>query len=125
MLSVVTPADTSPSTEPSGPSTGTTACTSRPIVPSISSVTGRPASAGATVPTNFFPMRSGLGWVKRIASVFMTTTKSTCAFLRTSSALGCSTLVGSGPCSAWRVPGALANVSATARDRLRASSVLS
>lgn len=59
----VTPADTRPTTVPSGPRIGTTACTSGPMVPVSSSVTTCPASAGAMSPTNFLPMRSGLGWV--------------------------------------------------------------
>ncbi len=62
-FSVVMPADTRPTTVPSPLSTGTTACTSCPMVPSISSTTGSPASAGSMVPTNCLPMRSGRGWV--------------------------------------------------------------
>ncbi len=62
-FSSVMPADTRPTTVPSGSSTGTTACTSRPMVPSISSTTGSPARAGSMVPTNCLPMRSGRGCV--------------------------------------------------------------
>ncbi|CAM5727966.1 hypothetical protein SVIOM342S_07562 [Streptomyces violaceorubidus] len=62
-FSVVMPAETRPTTFPPGSSMGTMAWTSGPMVPSISSVTVFPASAGAMFPTNFFPMRSGLGWV--------------------------------------------------------------
>ncbi|CAM5695111.1 hypothetical protein SALBM217S_08451 [Streptomyces griseoloalbus] len=54
-------------------------------------------------------------------SVFMTTMKSTCDRSRAASARGWSTAVGSGEFSAAIVPGALAKVSATARERLRAS----
>jgi len=57
--------------------------------------------------------------------VFITTTKSTPVALRVASASGCSTAVGSGVRSAAAVPGALANVCATARERLRASVSLS
>ncbi len=60
---VVIPADTRPTTLPPGSFTGTTTCTSGPIVPVMCSVTVPPASAGARVPTNFLPMRSGLGCV--------------------------------------------------------------
>ncbi len=58
-------------------------------------------------------------------SVFVTTTKSTPVALRAASARGWSTAVGSGERSAARMPGELANVAATATDRLRASTVLS
>lgn len=51
--------------------------------------------------------------------------KSTLDWIRAASALGWSTAVGSSLVNASRVPGALANVSATARERLCASSVLS
>ena len=62
-FSVVMPADTRPTTLPSSALIGTTACTSGPMVPVISSVKERPSSAGSRVPTNFLPIRSGLGWV--------------------------------------------------------------
>ncbi len=60
---VVIPADTRPTTLPPASFTGTTTCTSGPIVPLTCSVTVPPASAGPIVPTNFLPIRSGLGCV--------------------------------------------------------------
>ncbi len=57
------PAETRPTTFPSGALTGTMAWTSGPMVPSISSVTVFPASAGAMFPTKVLPMRFVLGWV--------------------------------------------------------------
>ncbi len=55
----------------------------------------------------------------------MTTMKSTSDASRAASARGCRTAVGSGESSAATMPGALAKVSATASERLRASWVLS
>lgn len=57
------PADTMPMTAPLDPRTGTTAWTSGPMVPVIFSVTTSPARAGARLPTNCLPIRSGSGWV--------------------------------------------------------------
>lgn len=61
--SMVIPAETSPTTLPLLPMTGTTAWTSGPMVPMIFSVVTSPASAGCRLPTNFLPMRSGSGCV--------------------------------------------------------------
>ncbi|MGC0335992.1 hypothetical protein RKD20_001026 [Streptomyces sp. SLBN-8D4] len=60
----VIPAETRPTTLPRESVTGTTACTSVPRPagrggPPACSTTVRPFSAGAMVPTNFFPISRG------------------------------------------------------------------
>ncbi len=63
ILALRTPAETMPTTLPSVSLTGTVAWTSGPMVPLTLSMTVLPARAGAMVPTNFLPIRSGMGWV--------------------------------------------------------------
>ena len=125
ILLIVMPADTSPTIFPRESRTGTTACTSRPMVPLTVSVIGWPASGGPVVPTNFLPIRDGRGWVKRMPWVLVTTMKSTPDVLRAASARGWSTAVGSLETTAAATPGAFAKVCATARERVRASWALS
>ncbi len=117
----VRPAETSATTLPSGPVTGTTAWISLPSGPSTLSVWTWPFSEGSMVPTKRFPMRSGWGWLYRMPLVSITTMKSTPAALRVVSARGWSVLDGSDVFRvSWR-PREWAKVWATDTDRLRAS----
>src|SRR6478609_2951686 len=70
---------------------------------------------------NRLPIWVGSGWVQRMASVLMTTTKSVAVSVRTCSAKGWSRAVGSGPWTAETTSGVEAMVSATARARAMAS----
>ncbi len=59
------------------------------------SVNDSPRWAGAIVPRKRPPISAGLGWVNRMPSVVMTTTKSVPVSRRTCSANGCSAALGS------------------------------
>ena len=77
------------------------------------SVNDSPRWAGAMVPRKWPPISAGLGWVNRMPSVVMTTTKSVPVSRRTCSANGCSTALGSGAANPSRTVGAAATACAT------------
>ncbi len=92
---MVMPTETRATT--SSPSrTGTTERIEGPRVPVNCWVNGSPSGAVPRSPTNGLPMLSGFGWVKRVRSRSITTTKSTSVSSRTCSAYGWSMAVGSG-----------------------------
>ncbi len=102
---------------------GVTARTDSPSVPLYVSVKVCPASAGAVLPTNFLPIRSGVGWVQRMARGSMIVTKSTPVCRWTRSAYGWSVLDGSGVRIAARTEGESATERVTASACRVAASV--
>ncbi len=75
-----------------------------------------PSGAGPRSPTNFSPIRDGVGWVKRVRSSAITVMKEIPVWCRTCSTYGCRTVVGSLLTTALRTSGASATARATDSD---------
>ncbi|KIX78770.1 hypothetical protein SF23_04690, partial [Streptomyces sp. MBRL 10] len=91
------PTDTAPTISPSAARSGTLPRAERPRVPSSISITSRPARASAGSVETGSPIRSGLGWARRMPSRSMTTTYSAPVARRIRSAAACTGLSGEGP----------------------------